>query len=160
MTARSTWKGWERRCAKLLGGRRRPVTGIDRHDGDVYSARFEVQCKCRGRQPAYLLEWLKGICATATARGRIGLVVWKQAGRGHDDADALVVLRWQDFVTIVESMDSEISLRKENLAADGAPRQPTQNGSAGSVSLVSNGSPNRETQETRSNVEQVQPTFW
>jgi hypothetical protein len=128
------WKKFERRIAAAIGGHRRPVTGCDRNDGDVFSQRFELQCKCRGGQPTYLLEWLKGICATATARGRLGVVVWKQAGRGYDDADALVVLRWQDFVTLVGKLTDQD-------AADGPPGQP----------IVSNGSPSQET---------GQPTLW
>lgn len=96
----SGWKQFERRCAKRLGMARRPVTGIDRGDGDVFNAMFEAQCKVRGGQPSYLREWLSGIVATAKARGRIGIVIWKESGPGHPDGEALVVLRLSDWVEL------------------------------------------------------------
>ena len=100
MTARSTWKGFERRVAGCLGGRRIPVTGIDRHGADVECEMFSIQVKLRKGQPAYLREWLDGICASAETRERIGVVVWKQPGRGRNDDDALVVLRLKDWVAL------------------------------------------------------------
>jgi hypothetical protein len=100
MTARSTWKGFERRIAAALGGQRRPVTGLDRGDGDAFTERFEVQCKLRRGQPSYLRAWLDGIVRSATTRGRIGIVVWKEPGRGREDADALVVLRLCDWLAV------------------------------------------------------------
>lgn len=98
----SGWKAFERRCAKRLGLRRRPVTGIDRDDGDAFNDMFEAQCKVRKGQPAYLRDWLAGIVATAQPRNRIGIVIWKEAGRGkgREDDEALVILRlkdWQDL---------------------------------------------------------------
>lgn len=96
----SRWKNFERRIAKRIGGHRRPVTGLDRGDGDAFTDMFEIQCKVRNGQPSYLREWLHGIVTTAAARGRIGVVVWKEPGRGHDDDDALVVMRWRDFVDL------------------------------------------------------------
>src|SRR5262245_4947385 len=94
------WKHFERRIAADIGGRRRPVTGVDRGDGDVVTTMFEIQCKCRGRQPSYLLDWLRGIVATASARNKVGVVVWKEPGRKQLDDDALVVMRWRDFVDL------------------------------------------------------------
>ena len=101
MPKRSTaWKGFERRTAEAINGKRRPVTGLDRGDGDVFTAMFEIQCKCRGVIPSYLTGWLAGIRRTAAARGRIGVVVWKQPGQGRPDAEALVVMRFADFVDL------------------------------------------------------------
>lgn len=96
----SGWKGFERRCAAQLGGKRRPVTGLDRGDGDVFTPMFEIQCKVRKGQPSYLREWLAGIVQTATDRNRIGVVVWKESGRGRPDGEALVVLRLKDWVAL------------------------------------------------------------
>ncbi len=98
MTARNTWKSFERRCAARLSMRRRPVTGIDRGDGDAFNTMFEAQCKLRQGQPGYLREWLRGIVATATERGRIGIVIWKEPGKKDDDA--LVVLRLRDWADL------------------------------------------------------------
>jgi hypothetical protein len=98
MTARSTWKGFERRCAARLGGRRIPVTGIDRHGEDVVHPVFGYQVKLRRGVPSYLREWLTGIVGTAKANNRIGVVIWKEPGKRDDEA--IVVLRlkdWQDL---------------------------------------------------------------
>jgi len=97
------WKAFERRIAERLGGRRRPVTGLDRGDGDAFTPLFELQCKLRIGQPSYVKRWLADIVATASSRGRIGVVVWKEPGhgvRGGADANALVVMRWIDFVEL------------------------------------------------------------
>jgi hypothetical protein len=40
MTARGTWKSYERRVAADLGGRRIPVSGIDRDGADVECPMF------------------------------------------------------------------------------------------------------------------------
>lgn len=98
MASNSAWKGFERRIAKLLNGRRIPVTGVDRAGADVVTNTFDVQCKLRKGQPSYLREWLDGICGTAARRGQIGIVVWKHTGSQHVDNDALVILRLGDFV--------------------------------------------------------------
>lgn len=98
MTARSTWKGFERRCAARLGGKRIPVTGVDRHGADVEHAIFSYQCKLRRGMPSYLREWLTGIVGTAKVNNRIGVVIWKEPGKRDDEA--VVVLRlkdWQDL---------------------------------------------------------------
>ena len=58
---------------------------------------FGYQCKLR-RGPDYILDWLRGICATAQANNRIGVVIWKQPG--HRDDEALVVLRLKDWTDL------------------------------------------------------------
>jgi hypothetical protein len=107
----AAWKAYERRVAHALGGRRRPVTGIDRGDGDVFTPMFEVQVKLRNGQPVYLKQWLADICRTAAARDKVGVVVWKTPGSGRPDDEALVVMRWRDFVDLhgvpAEAADAE-----------------------------------------------------
>lgn len=83
-----------------MNGKRRPVTGLDRGDGDVFTPMFEIQCKAREGQPDYLERWLSEICRTAAERQRIGVVVWKTPGRGRPDGDALVIMRFRDFVDL------------------------------------------------------------
>ena len=61
---------------------------------------FEVQNKLRAGHPEYLKRWLAEICHTAKCRARIGVVIWKEPGRGHDDGDALVVMRLRDFIDL------------------------------------------------------------
>lgn len=98
MTARATWKAYELRVAKDLGGRRIPVTGIDRHGADVVSQMFHCQIKLRRALPAWLFAWLSGIVADAKPAGKVGILILRKPRM--EDADALVVLRYADFVDL------------------------------------------------------------
>lgn len=95
MTARATWKGYERRVARDLGGRRIPVTGIDRHGADVVTDMFHCQLKLRKALPSWLWEWMAGIVGTATDAGKVGVLILRKPRQ--DDAEALVVMRYADF---------------------------------------------------------------
>jgi hypothetical protein len=99
VTAIGTWKASERAIAKAIGGRRIPVTGIDRDGADVETARFCIQAKLRKAIPTYLLRWLTGIVSTATPKGKIGILVLRRPRMRHDDA--LVVLSMTDFLRLV-----------------------------------------------------------
>jgi hypothetical protein len=90
-----TWKRREREVAGVLGGRRIPVTGIDRHGADVETPLLCVQVKHGRRRPAFLSEWLDGICRSGAASGRVGLVVWTD--HHEPTRDAVVILRLADF---------------------------------------------------------------
>lgn len=98
-----SWKAFERDVAKVLGGQRRPVTGLDRGDGDVFTDQLEVQVKKRAAHPStnLLREWLDGIRRTAQRRNRIGVVVWKPTGSRTNEA--LVVMRLDDFTELAKS---------------------------------------------------------
>jgi hypothetical protein len=91
------WKKFERRCCRALGTERIPVTG-ERHGADGQTDRFALQFKLRRSLPSWLFAWLGGIVATAERTGRIGVLVLKQP-RMRDD-DALVVVRWGDWVAL------------------------------------------------------------
>jgi hypothetical protein len=97
MTARSTWKNWERRVGVALGGRRIPVTGIDRHGADVEAGIFNYQLKLRKSLPAWIFDWLGGICGTSPA-GKVGVLVLRTP-RMRDE-DALVIVRFKDWVSL------------------------------------------------------------
>ena len=92
--ADKSWKAFERRLARRVGGRRIPVTG-ERDGADVIAGPFVYQAKLRRGLPSYLQDWLRGITAAGRAHGRNGIVVWK-APRARDD-DAVVVLRLLDW---------------------------------------------------------------
>ena len=92
--ADKSWKAFERRLARRVGGKRIPVTG-ERGGADVEAGRFCYQAKLRRRLPSYLREWLRGIVSAGDRNGSIGVVVWK-APNGRDD-DAVVVLRLRDW---------------------------------------------------------------
>jgi len=98
MTARNTWKAAERRVAEDLGGRRIPVTGIDRNGADVVTPLFHVQVKLRRALPAWLWGWLGGIRGDAMQSGRVGVLVLKKPRQA--DVDGLVVMSYGDFVDL------------------------------------------------------------
>lgn len=98
MTARGTWKAEERRIADDLGGRRIPVTGIDRDEADVVTPLFLVQSKLRRSLPSWLWAWLNPIAARANDAGRVGLLILRTPGMRK--ADALVVVKYSDFVSL------------------------------------------------------------
>jgi len=105
MTARSTWKGAERRVAEAIGGTRIPVTGVDRDGADVVSGLFHVQVKLRRSLPQWLWDWLGGIVGDAAPHKKIGVLVLKKPRQR--DAEGLVVLRYGDFVDLVGRIDVE-----------------------------------------------------
>lgn len=104
MTARGTWKRRERDVATVLGGRRIPVTGVDRHGADVEAGMFKVQVKHGRRRPKHLREWLDGICSQATA-GQIGIVIW--ADNNERLTDAVVLMKMKDFTDLHGTPKSE-----------------------------------------------------
>ena len=95
--ADKSWKAFERRLAKRLGGKRIPVTG-ERDGADVIAGPFCYQAKLRRGVPSYLRSWLRGIVSASERKGSIGIVVWK-APNGRDD-DAVVLLRLKDWADL------------------------------------------------------------
>ena len=90
-----SWKAFERRVAKKVGGKRLACTG-EKDGVDVDAGVFVYQCKLRRNLPSYLKAWLKGITAAGERHnGATGVVVWK-APNARDD-DAVVVLRLRDW---------------------------------------------------------------
>src|SRR5512146_522978 len=89
------WKHWEWRRGSRLGGRRIPVTGIDRADRDVEAGMFWYQAKLRESLPAWLFCWLAGIVGQAEQHGKVGVLVLKTP-RMKDD-EAVVCVRFKDW---------------------------------------------------------------
>jgi hypothetical protein len=98
------WKAFERRMARDVGTERIPVTG-ERHGADCANGLFCFQFKLRRVLPAYLWEWLGGIVASAARSGKVGVLVVKKPRQ--QDAEALVVLRWQDWVDLHGKSDAK-----------------------------------------------------
>jgi hypothetical protein len=105
MTSRGTWKRRERDVAKALGGRRIPVTGLDRHGADVITPLLHVQAKHGRRRPAFLREWLSGIQADAKPHGKIGIVVWSDTR--ERSGDAIVMLSLADFTALHGALEGQ-----------------------------------------------------
>lgn len=98
MTARGTWKAYELDVAKDHGGKRIPVTGIDRDGADVVSELFHFQVKLRKSIPSWLWLWLSGIVGTASDAGKVGVLVLRKPRQLK--SEALVVLRYADWVAL------------------------------------------------------------
>jgi hypothetical protein len=95
--ADKSWKAFERRMARDVGTERIPVTG-ERAGADCATSLFCFQFKLRRSLPGWLWEWLAGIVGSAEASGKVGVLVLKKPRQ--EDADALVVLRWKDWVDL------------------------------------------------------------
>ena len=94
-----TWKAWERRIARRLGGRRIPVTG-ERDGADVAAGQFVYQAKLGRRMPGYLRTWLRGIVGAGARQDppAIGAVVWKPpAGLDHEAVVLLRLCDWEEL---------------------------------------------------------------
>jgi hypothetical protein len=91
------WKAAERALARDVGTTRIPVTG-ERHGADFAAGAFAYQCKVRRMLPAWLFAWLGGIVAAAGPR-RTGVLVLRRPRMPR--ADALVCVRWADWVDLV-----------------------------------------------------------
>ena len=68
-----SWKTFERRVAKRVGGRRLPCTG-EKDGVDVDARPFVYQCKLRRGLPSYLKEWLRGLWPLESAQA--ALLAW------------------------------------------------------------------------------------
>lgn len=90
------WKAAERRYARAVGTTRIPVTG-ERHGADYKTELFAYQLKIRKVIPAWLFEWLHGICSTA-GKDQVGVLVLNRPR--CRTGDALVVLRHSDWVDL------------------------------------------------------------
>jgi hypothetical protein len=93
----TSWKSFERRLARRMGTERIPVTG-ERDGADAKTSMFAFQFKLRKEIPMWLWDWMQGIRATAEKDGKIGILVLKRPRMR--DKDALVVLRWNDWVDL------------------------------------------------------------
>jgi hypothetical protein len=104
MPGRSGWKQAERMIAKDCGGQRIPVTG-ERHGSDVDHSLFAFQLKVRRALPAWLFDWLGGIVANATKRGKIGVLILNRPRQPR--RNALVILRWQDWCDLHGTLSAD-----------------------------------------------------
>ena len=98
--ADKSWKAFERRCAKKLGGQRRGPDTTDRSDGgtgksDIVHDHYAPECKLLSR-PSYgdiVSACLQAERNAGPNREPIAIVKRKSA----HDADALVVMRLSTF---------------------------------------------------------------
>jgi len=91
------WKQFERRCCRDFGEQRIPVNG-EYQGPDGMSTLFCFQFKLRRALPTWIFAWLSGIVGAARRRGKVGVLVLKTPGM--EDRDALVIVRWSDWVDL------------------------------------------------------------
>jgi len=99
-----SWKAFERRMCRDVGTTRIPVTG-ERHGSDGTTTMFCFQFKLRKRLPGCLWDWLGGIVASAERSERVGVLVVKRPRQL--DEEALVILRWKDWVDLHGDVQTE-----------------------------------------------------
>jgi hypothetical protein len=92
------WKQYERRSSRDMGVERQPVTGERNGADNAPHPRFCFQFKLRRLIPTWLFTWLAGITSTASRDGKVGVLVLKRPRM--EDGDAVVVLRWRDWVDL------------------------------------------------------------
>ena len=91
------WKQAERRIAKLLGGRRIPISGRARGDcPDVEHPTLSIECKSRKKLPAWIEDAMKQAEASAKDE-QLPVVVLHQDRAPY--AESLVVLRLEGFAS-------------------------------------------------------------
>lgn len=100
MTTRGTWKNTERRVAKIIGGKRVPVTGRARGDvPDIEHEVFAVEVKHWRVMPKRVVA---ALAQAEAARGvnstKIPVAVIH--GAGDELRDAIVVMRLHDFADL------------------------------------------------------------
>lgn len=81
-----------------MGVERQPITGERDGADNATHPMFCFQFKKRNMLPAWLFAWLDGICGTAKRSDKIGVLVLKLPRM--KDTDALVVLKWGDWVAL------------------------------------------------------------
>jgi|SRR6187399_3634290 len=92
------WKQFERRVARDHGVERQPVTGErDASDCQVHPM-FCFQVKLRQAIPKGIRAWSDSIHRAAGKVGKMGVLIVKEPGKRDDNA--LVILRYQDWVDL------------------------------------------------------------
>jgi hypothetical protein len=81
-----------------MGVERQAVTGERDGADNKPHPLFAFQFKLRRTVPAWLFSWLGGIVGVAKRDGKIGVLVLKRPGQF--DTDALVIVRWGDWVSL------------------------------------------------------------
>jgi hypothetical protein len=117
-----SWKAFERRLCRDVGTERIPVTG-ERDGADGATEVFCFQFKLRRKLPSWLWVWLGGIVAAGQRAGKVGVLVVKQPRQR--DNEAIVMLRWQDWVDLHGRIQKERTHGKEARKAEGPEVVPT-----------------------------------
>ena len=94
------WKGFERRIAKLVGGKRRgpDFRSNDGGKDDIIHPHFSIECKLLSR-PAYCHMLEAALESEAQAKPhQEPVAIIKRKLRGSPDSDALVIQRLETWL--------------------------------------------------------------
>lgn len=94
-----TWKNTERKIARLLNGRRIPVSGRAGQP-DIDHPFLAIEVKSRKQLPRWLLDAIHQ--AVRSAHGRTPVVVLHEWRRPHNDD--IVLLRLSDFLALLSTL--------------------------------------------------------
>lgn len=101
----TTWKSVERAIARIMGGRRVPVTGRGRGDApDIEHYVFSLEVKHRKDLPDWLLEAMEQARA-AQKDGQIPMVVLHKKNTKFERS--LAVLELRDIISIVRKPEEK-----------------------------------------------------
>lgn len=92
-----SWKKAENRFARDVGTMRKPCDG-SRDGKDFEKGMFGYQLKYRKTFPSWLWTWLRGIVSKCAESDQIGVLVLNRPN--HDRSEALVIVRWSDWVAL------------------------------------------------------------
>ncbi len=99
------WKKFERRVSRDHGVERQAVTGErDGSDAQVHPL-FCFQMKLRRAIPKCIREWSDSVTRAATKQQKVGVLIVKEPGL--HDRNALVILRYQDWVDLHGTVKGE-----------------------------------------------------
>lgn len=93
MTHKNTWKNLERKAARVLGGDRVGVSGLE--TVDVEHPLFEIECKYRAKLG--FTAWFEQANKHARKSGKVPLLICKQKGQQGEYA----VLRLADLAKLL-----------------------------------------------------------
>ena len=96
----ASWKSFERRVAKYIGGKRRGAYVSDGKGGktDIIKPGFAVECKLIKQTPwSVLLDACRQAERNAESELDIPIAIVKKNGRGILDKDSLVIMRLETF---------------------------------------------------------------
>jgi len=89
-----TWKSFERRVAKALGGKRIPCSGTGEIQGDVLHDKFFIECKYRKKFA--IQKWYEE-AKEKNKEGKITLIVVKMKNKHN----TFVVMDIEDFKKVI-----------------------------------------------------------
>lgn len=95
MRPKNTWKNLERKVAKIICGKRIPVSGCGDMKGDVFHKFFFIECKYGKQIPKKIINWYEKARSENT-ENKITLLILKYR-YSHDE---FVFLTLKDFLKI------------------------------------------------------------